>query len=118
MKCFPNERQLYLLESVWSCPQTRRNIQNPRYDQKPLVEECQYMSIKKPPTTKFYLLELDTPGKTTWVMSIDLFHRNVLDIYILFYRIFQQLVGGAIALPGIITITVVVHITPGIRENT
>ena len=76
------------------------------------------MSIKKPPTTKFYLLELDTPGKTTWVMSIDLFHRNVLDFYILSYRIFQQLVGGAIALPGIITITVVVHITPGIRENT
>ena len=50
-------------------------------------------------------------------MSIDLFHRNILNFYILFYRIAQQLVGGAIALTGIITITVVVHITPGIREK-
>ena len=76
------------------------------------------MSIKNTQITKFYLLELDTPGKTTWVMSIDLFQRNILNFYILFYRISQQLVGGAIALSGIITLTVVVHITPGIRENT
>ena len=76
------------------------------------------MSIKNTQITKFYLLELDTPGKTTWVMSIDLFQRNILNFYILFYRIAQQLVGGAIALSGIITLTVVVHITPGIRENT